>query len=148
MTLELVSDAIDALVELWKERTDFGDVGTPQILDGAEVNYIAGLYVVVGLAGGDDIVEAESERAGMGSRRTDRANVPCAVWAAGGDTDMRAHRQRAFALFHAARAAVADDFRLAGAVTRAEITTYRYEPRRNQRGAGAGVLFEVDVVRL
>ena len=136
----IVPAAVDALVALWKEA--FAGHDPPvQVLDGAEVAYLSGLYIVAGTSGEDDISEALSERPGLGRRRADVVDISNAVWAAGGDTDMKVYRDRADGLFQIARDVVRDNQNLGGAVTRAEVVSYEYRPRRTSRVTGAAFPF-------
>ena len=67
---------------------------------------------------------------------------------AGGGTDVKVHRDRADALFDVVEAELRRDHRLGGAVTRAELTTFVYRPRRNPKGVGAAIEFVVEVTTL
>lgn len=133
-------EAIDSLIALWKTTEALTGV---KVLDGDPVTYVGGLYVSVGLGGDDVATEVTSMRAGMGARRDEVAEIPCAVWSAGGGTAMKPHRDRAFGLFAAAVAELAR-VRPAGAA-RAEVSTYTYRPRRASKGVAAAVEFTVEL---
>jgi hypothetical protein len=134
---ELIPAAIEALVALWKAALP--DV---QVLDGDPTTWTAGVFLTVGIGADDVTNEATVERPGL-RRRSDYADITNALWAAGGDTSIPAYRDRAFTTFRAARTALQADQKLGGAVTRAELTSYAYQPRRTPRGAGAQIQFTV-----
>lgn len=136
-------EAIDGLYTLWKAAESLAAV---KVLDGDPVTYVGGEYLSVGLASDDVTTEVVSERSGMGSRRSEVAEIPCAVWSASGGTEIKPHRDRAFELFALAVAEL-EATRPAGA-PRAEVTGYAYRPRRGSKGCGVAVEFTVTVTFL
>lgn len=140
---ELIPATIDALTALWT-----GAIDGVQVLDGDPVTWTAGQFLTVGIGGDDATNEATSERLGLGRRRSDSADITSALWAAGGETSVKLYRDRVFAAFRAARTLLREDQALGGAVTRAEIASYVYQPRRTPRGVGAQIQFTVRAVIL
>lgn len=138
-----VPEAIDGLYAMWKASEGLTSV---QMLDGDPVTYVGGEYLSVGLGGDDVATEVASERSGMGSRRSEVAEIPCAVWSASGGTTIKPHRDRAFELFALAVAEL-ERARPAGAA-RAEVSSYTYRPRRGPKGCAAAVEFTVEVTFL
>ena len=145
----LLPAAIDALRSLWDAVfAEQVQQQTLQVLDGDPITWVHGDYLTVGMGGDDVAVEGLSDLQDFGGGRSEAVDVANAVWAAGGDTEVKLYRDRAAALFRTARSALVDDPTLGGAVTRAELASYVYRPVRSSKGAGAAIEFTVRALTL
>lgn len=139
-----VPEAIDALVATF--RTAEGLAGVT-VRDGASVSQSRLNEVVsVGYTGveGENDVDAQATGEGLeGGADREQFVIRCAAAAFRGGTDMAAARRRAYEIFAAATAAIADNRTLNGTVLRAMVDSHSLTQDQADSGAQAVIVFSV-----
>lgn len=140
-----VPEAIDALVAIFTAAEGLAGV---TVRDGASVSQARVTEIVsVGYTGveGENDVDAQALTEGLGgSPDREQFTIRCAAAALKGGTDLSAARRRAYELFAAAGAAIAENRTLNGAVMRAMIGSHALTQDQTDSGAQAVVVFTVD----
>lgn len=141
MTASAIPGALDALVAKLRAATNPRDV---QVLDGPPNEDLRGDLIVVGLSIDTSEVDATHTIAGLGSGRQD-FDVMCLTrsWTGGGD--IKARRDRAFALLDTVQSVLTEDLTLGGVVTRARFTQVAYVPALTDRGPLVEIPFAVHI---
>ncbi|MFD1656995.1 hypothetical protein ACFSL4_01775 [Streptomyces caeni] len=140
-----VPAAIDGLVAAFTTAEGLAGV---VVLDGPEVREPSAMEVVsVGYPGADDefAVDGSVSADGMASSPDlERYSVQCAAAVLDGSGNVRAARQRVYALVAACGEAIARDRTLGGAVLQATIGSTSLRQTQDSRGVTATVVFSVD----
>lgn len=137
---------LDALRDLWSAEVDV------PVRESGEISYEPAAYLMVGATGPDPGagVEFTPQRAGLGRQPTNLIRVPCLAWVGSGGSDVKPLRDRAYAIYSAAAAALRTrgGRNLGGLVDTADVVSGSYRHYAFEKGVGAAVEFVVQVTAL
>ena len=143
-TASTIGDVLDALVDLTRQV-----LPDAQVFDGPPTEEMQGDLVMVGFAwppGTPAVTDTRTRQQYANSPDTESYDVASLVCAwPGGETALKAARDRAFVMVNAIGAGLAEDPLLGGLVKRVRLSADSYVPEQTSSGASVTVLLTVHI---